>query len=91
MMQRFITTHQRRAATLWHATRLFSMYNYSAPGNPRVWLALQRDGADAGKLVFELYANHSPNLAANFEGFCGAGPASFAGTSITRGFPGFGV
>ena len=54
-------------------------------------MALQRDGADAGKLVFELYANHSPNLAANFEGFCGAGPASFAGTSITRGFPGFGV
>ena len=91
MMQRFVSSHQVRSATLWNAARLFSACNYSSPANPKVWLSLQKDGADAGRLTFELYANHSPNLATNFLSFCGAGSRSFAGTSITKGAPGFGV
>ena len=91
MMQRFISSHQVRSAALWNATRLFSAVSYSSPANPRVWLSLQKDGADAGRLTFELYANHSPNLAANFLSFCGGGSRSYAGTSITKGAPGFGV
>ena len=51
--------------------RLFSAgYNYSGAGNPRVFMNVSKDGADAGKLVFELYENHAPGIATNFAAFC---------------------
>ena len=74
--------------------RLFSIYNYSAATNPRVFLSVAKDGQDAGKLVFELYENHSPAMAFNFQAFC-TGTAdkhrSYVGTSLAKGMPGFGI
>ena len=34
--------------------RFFSIYNYSAAGNSKVFLEVSKDGNSAGKLVFEL-------------------------------------
>ena len=48
------------------AKRFFATYNYSAATNPKVFLSVSKDGQSAGKLVFELYENHSPALAYNF-------------------------
>merc|ERR1712023_25086 len=68
-------------------------YNYTAASNPKVWMTLTKDGKDAGKLVFELYANHSPALSLNFAAFCNGsadGNKCFAGTSISKGIEGYG-
>ena len=75
--------------------RAFSAgYNYSASTNPRVFLNVAKDGSDAGRMVFELYENHAPNLATNFAALCtgaGHGSASFAGSGLTNVVPGLGV
>ena len=73
--------------------RYFSAgYNYSAASNPRVFMDISRDGNAAGRMVFELYENHTPNLATNFAAFCtGAAPRSFPGTRLTNAIAGFGV
>ena len=74
--------------------RLFSIYNYSAAGNQKVFLEVSKDGASAVKLVFELYDNRSPALALNFAAFC-TGTAdkhrSYVGTALHAGTPGFAV
>ena len=76
-------------------SRMFSAgFNYSVAGNPKVFMNVSKDGNAAGKLVFELYENHAPNLATNFAAFC-AGTASahrgFAGSSLCGGTTGLGV
>jgi len=75
--------------------RLFSAgYNYSAATNPKVFMNVSKDGADAGKLVFELYENYAPGHALNFAAFCtGSATAhrSFAGSSFCHGMSGLGV
>ena len=74
--------------------RFFSMYNYSAATNPKVFLSVTKDGQSAGNLVFELYENHSPAMAFNFTALCN-GTAdkhrSFVGTTFAQGTPGFSV
>ena len=74
--------------------RFFSIYNYSAAGNPKVFLEVSKDGSNAGKLVFELYENRSPAMAFNFAAFC-SGTAdkhrSYVGTTLSKGMPGFAV
>ena len=47
-----------------------SLYNYSHPNNPRVFMDVSKDGKGIGKLVFELYKNHAPKTVANFEALC---------------------
>ena len=69
-------------------------YNYSCTSNPKVWLVVSKDGADVGKMTFELYANHCPNLAANFAAFCNASATenrSFAGTGFNTGLEGYAI
>ena len=68
--------------------RCFASYNYSAASNSRVFLGISKDGQEAGKLVFELYDNHSPALAFNF---ATAAQGPLVGTSLTKAMPGFGV
>ena len=68
--------------------RCFASYNYSAASNSKVFLGVSKDGQEAGKLVFELYDNHSPALAFNFATLA-SGP--LVGTSLTKAMPGYGV
>ena len=68
--------------------RCFASYNYSAASNSKVFLGVSKDGQEAGKLVFELYDNHSPALAFNFASLA-HGP--LVGTSLKCALPGHGV
>merc|ERR1719329_1399924 len=68
--------------------RCFASYNYSAASNSKVFLGVSKDGQEAGKLVFELYDNHSPALAFNFAALA-SGP--LVGTSLSKAMPGYGV
>ena len=73
--------------------RMFSIYNYSHQQHPKVWLDVAKDGETQGKMVFELYASHSPVLAENFAAFCNGGASgarSYAGSNITVGQAGRG-
>jgi cyclophilin family peptidyl-prolyl cis-trans isomerase len=47
-----------------------SLYQYSSPSNPRVFMNLSKSGESIGTVTFELYANHCPKTAANFQGLC---------------------
>ena len=62
MMQKMLANNLRSNM----GKRLFSIYNYSAAGNQKVFLEVSKDGNSAGKLVFELYDNRAPALALNF-------------------------
>ena len=90
MMQKMLANNLRSNM----GKRLFSIYNYSAAGNQKVFLEVSKDGSSAGKLVFELYDNRAPALALNFSAFC-TGTAdkhrSYVGTSLSAGTPGFAV
>ena len=89
MINRFVASQRVRMMT---QARLFSSFNYRSASNPRVWMNLQRNGKDAGKIEIELFANHSPSLAANFQQLCKEGAKrSFAGTSFNRAVEGHGI
>ena len=68
-------------------------YNYSAPTNPKVYLEVSKDGQSQGKLVFELFENHSPALALNFAALCQGqeNGRSIVGTELSHGIPGYGI
>ena len=88
-MQKMLASQQMRMVA---QRRMFS-YNYSAATNPKVYLDVTKDGQAAGKLVFQLYENHSPALALNFAAFCNGsadGNKSFVGTTVSKGMPGYG-
>ena len=88
-MQKMLASQQMRMIA---QRRMFS-YNYSAATNPKVYLDVTKDGQAAGKLVFQLYENHSPALALNFAAFCNGsadGNKSFVGTTVSKGMPGYG-
>merc|ERR1740117_702866 len=84
MMQRMIATQRINMIS----RRCFASYNYTAASNSKVFLGVSKDGQEAGKLVFELYDNHSPALAFNFATLA-SGP--LVGTSLTKAMPGYGV
>ena len=71
--------------------RLFSTLNYNTASNPKVFMEVTKNGTPAGKLVFQLYANHAPNLSENFSDLCTANDRSFKGTTFEKSLPGFGV
>ena len=89
-MQKMIANNLRSTM----GKRLFSIYNYSAAGNSKVFLEVSKDGNSAGKLVFELYDDKTPAMAFNFAAFC-TGTAdkhrSYVGTTLSSGTPGFAV
>ena len=74
------------------AKRGFSLYNYRAATNSRIFFNVSKAGQSLGELEFELYDNRSPTLAGNFreyaEGTHEGG--SLEGTKL-GGFPGFAV
>ena len=73
--------------------RMFS-YNYSNPAHGRVFLDVSKDGNNAGRLVFELYDTHSPELAQNFRDLCtghAEGNRSYVGTTFSAGHAGHGI
>ncbi|RID77422.1 hypothetical protein BRARA_A00338 [Brassica rapa] len=65
--------------------------------NPRVFFDMTLDGAPAGRIVMELYADTTPNTAENFRALCtgekGVGkkgkPLHFKGSAFHRVIPGF--
>ena len=50
--------------------RFSTLYNYSHPKNPRVFMKIAKNDEPIGKLIFELYANHTPKTAENFRSLC---------------------
>ena len=76
----------KNVSTLQTSVKMFSTYNYSHSAHPKVWMDVSKDGDNKGRLVFELYASHSPALAENFAAFCNGSAAnqqSFAGSSFS--------
>ena len=71
--------------------RLFSTINYNTASNPKVFLEVSKNGVPAGKMIFSLYANHSPNLAENFSDLCTSTDRSLVGTKFSHGQAGLGV
>ena len=60
-----------------------SIYHYSSPANPRVWLTVASGETEVGKLEFELYSNLSPENAEHFRALCtGERGHSYEGTSF---------
>ena len=70
-----------------------SLYNYSNPANPRVYLTVANGDSKLGDLVFELYADRQPATSESFRALCdGAeGGQSFAGSDFHHGLSGFGI
>ena len=71
--------------------RLFSTLNYNTATNPKVFMEVTKNGTPAGKMVFQLYANHAPNLSENFSDLCTTPDRSYAGTTFEKALPGFAV
>ena len=69
-----------------------SLYNYSNPANPRVYLTVARGEQKVGDLVFELYQEEAPASTESFRALCaGAEGQSYAGSSFHQGMSGFGI
>ena len=71
--------------------RLFSTLTYNTSANPKVFMEVSKNGVPAGKMVFQLYANHAPNLSENFSDLCTSGDRSFVGTKFSKGHAGLGI
>ena len=72
--------------------RQFSLFHYSDRHNPKVFLTLAKNGQQLGDLVFELYENHAPRTVENFLALAtgnNALGASYQGTALNKGLPGF--
>ena len=84
----------KNVRTLQMNAKMFSTYNYRNSEHPQVWMDVSKDGQNKGRLVFELYASHSPALAENFASFCNGSAAnqkSFAGSTFAQGQAGLGI
>lgn len=77
-----------RQMMIFNNMRYFSLYNYSAKSNPRVYMTLSKDGHSIGDLVFELYHNHNPRTVENFLHLCKNKDHGLTGTSFNKGYPG---
>ena len=69
-----------------------SLYKYSNPANPRVYLSVARGGNKIGDLVFELYEDRQPAAVNNFTTMLkgNAEGQSYIGSNITKGVAGLG-
>ena len=69
-----------------------SLYNYSNPANPRVYLTVAKGDQKIGDLVFELYAEQQPATTESFRALAeGSEGSSYVGTSFHQGQSGFGI
>ena len=69
-----------------------SLYNYSNPANPRVYLTVAKGDQRMGDLVFELYSDRTPQTAESFQALCeGAEGGSYVGSEFHAGQSGFGI
>ena len=69
-----------------------SIYNYTASSNPKVYFTVSKNGRNLGDLVFELYQNHVPRTTEHILSYVtgsNTSGASYAGTKIEQGKPGF--
>lgn len=57
--------------------------------NPRVFFDIQIEGADVGRVIFELFADRVPKTAENFRALCtGSAGVNTAGVPLTyKGSP----
>ena len=87
-----MNTKSRLTSQLMFLSRQhYSLYNYSAKSNPRVFLTVSKNGSRLGDLVFEVYHNHTPKTAENFIALATGANAlgkSYKGTTFTTGAPG---
>ena len=51
-------------------TKLSSLFKYSDPSNPKVFLKIAKGDSEIGQLVFELYKNICPKTVNNFLKIC---------------------
>ena len=69
-----------------------SLYNYSNPANPRVYLTVAKGDQRVGDLVFELYSDRTPQTAESFKALCdGSEGNSYTGSQFHHGMSGFGI
>ena len=69
-----------------------SLYNYSSPSNPRVFLTVAKGDQTVGDLVFELYSERQPATTESFRTLCdGAESGSYTGSAFHQGQSGFGI
>ena len=52
------------------STKLSSIFKYSDPSNPKVFLKIAKGDSEIGQLVFELYKNKCPKTVDNFLKIC---------------------
>ena len=85
MNSKVFSLFQRRAFT--------SLYNYSSPANPRVYLTVARGEQKLGDLVFELYSEKQPATTESFRALCSGveGGRSYVGTGFHHGLSDFGI
>ncbi len=70
-----------------------SLYNYSNPANPRVYLSVANAGHKIGDLIFELYEDKQPATVDNFKALLKgtADGHSYVGSKFSKGFAGLGI
>jgi cyclophilin family peptidyl-prolyl cis-trans isomerase len=69
---------------------LIGFNSISQTVNPKVYFDISIDGEDAGRIVFELYADVVPKTAENFRALCtGEKGFGFEGCTFHRIIPGF--
>ena len=86
MNSRVFNLFQRRAFS--------SLYNYSNPANPKVFMTIARGEQKLGDLVFEVYADRHPATAESFMALCHGETAdgrSYVGTNFHHGLSEFGI
>jgi cyclophilin family peptidyl-prolyl cis-trans isomerase len=81
MNSRLFTAIQKRGFS--------TLYNYSNPANPRVYLTVSKGQEKVGDLVFELYADRSPSTSENFATLVESG--AYNGTGFHHGLSDFGI
>ena len=65
MKTRFLNYSKRVFSTTYS-----SLFKYSDPSNPKVFLTVAKDNHEIGKLVFELYKKNCPKSVDNFLKIC---------------------
>ena len=81
-----------RVFSLFQRRAFGSLYNYSSPSNPRVFMTIARGEQKLGDLVFELYEDRQPATTDSFRTLLsGADGRSYLGTGFHHGLSDFGI
>lgn len=74
------------------STTMSSLFKYSDPANPKVFLKIAKNNTELGRLVFELYSNKCPESVNMFRNFCKGTDLenfSYKNTVLSQIFKGF--